>query len=43
MNTLKNIFFYKKSPEKMKVFIDEAFEQYKEIAKIVKDERIKQS
>ena len=43
MNTLKNIFFYKKNPENTKVFIDEAFDQYMEIAKIVKDERIKQN
>ena len=43
MNILKNIFLFKKNHEKNKGFSDEVVDQYIEIAKLVKEARIKQN
>ena len=40
MNILKNLFFFNKNSKKNKEFIPEMFDQYIEIAKLVKEARI---
>ena len=43
MNILKNIFLFKKNPENNKGISHEVFDQYLEIAKLVKEARIQQN
>ena len=43
MNILKNIFLFKKTPKNNKVTSHEVIDQYKEIAKLVKEARIHQN
>ena len=43
MNIFKNIFLFKKNPENNKEFSHEVVDQYIEIAKLVKEARIKQN
>ena len=43
MNILKNIFLFKKTPKNNKVTSNEVIDQYKEIAKLVKEARIHQN
>ena len=43
MNFLKNIFLFKKNPENNKDYSNEELDQYIEIAKLVKEARIKQN
>ena len=43
MNILKNLFLSKKKSENNKDFSHDAFDQYKEIAKLVKEARIQQN
>ena len=43
MNILKNLFFFNKNSKKNKEFIPEMFDQYIEIAKLVKEARIQQN
>jgi len=43
MNSLKNLFLINKKSEKNKEFISDLFDQYIEIAKLVKEARIQQN
>ena len=43
MNTLKNLFLFKEKSEKNKEFIHDLVDQYIEIAKLVREARIKQN
>ena len=43
MNIFKNLFLFNKQPENNKVFNLNVFDQYKEIAKLVKEARIQQN
>ena len=43
MNIFKNHFLFKKKPENNKVSINEVVDQYKEIAKLVKEARIQKN